>query len=112
MQNEEITIHKVVAQDECDFKSELLLQEESYNKEATHQHKDKEGSKFVLSQGCPIRHLIHMEAKKFSQVMLVTEKEVTIEDEATHVATPEGEIFQLTYALQYINICYQHEVIS
>ena len=29
LQNEEITIHKVVAQDECDVKSELLLQEES-----------------------------------------------------------------------------------
>ena len=41
LKNEEITIHKVVAQDECDVKSELLLQEESYNKEATHQHKDE-----------------------------------------------------------------------
>ena len=53
-----------------------------------------------------------MEENKSSQVMLATEKEVTIEDEATHVAAPEGEIFQLTYALQYRNICYQHEVIS
>ena len=32
LQNEEITMHKVVVQDECDVKSELLLQEESCNK--------------------------------------------------------------------------------
>ena len=99
LQNEEVTIHKVVAQVECDVKSKLLLLEESYNKEATHQHKDKEGSICVLSRGCTIKHLIHMEAKKSSQVMLAAEKEVTIEDEATHAAAPEGEIFQLTYAL-------------
>ena len=32
MENEEIIMHKVVVQDECDVKSELLLQEESCNK--------------------------------------------------------------------------------
>ena len=47
-----------------------------------------------------------MEAKKYSQVMLATKKEVTIEDEATHVATLEGEIFHFIYALQYNNIYY------
>ena len=113
MQNTEIDIHKVSSQDECDVKLELLIQEERYNKEATCLHNaNKEGSKFVLPWGCPIRHLIHMEEKKSSQAMVAAKKELAVEDKATHTAAPKGDTFQLTYALQNDNVNCQDEVIS
>ena len=68
--------------------------------------------KFVLSRGCPIRHLIHMEEKKSSQAMVAAKKELAVEDKATHAAAPKGDTFQLTYALQNDNINCQDEVIS
>ena len=47
-----------------------------------------------------------------SQAMIAAKKELTIEDEATYVAAPKGEIFHLTYALQNDNINCQDGVIS